>query len=322
MSVKEIVAAINAERPDITSVYFVGCGASMSELFPGKYFLEANSRKLRVSIYTANEFNYSPPVSVDESAIVITCSLSGNTPETVAASKKAMALGASVISVTHIDGSPLALASHYQIIHGFEESYAAKMEKMTCVLALAAEILNTYEGYAHYEAMQDGLSKIYGLIETAVSSSLPAAKAFAESYKDMPILYVMSSGAAQMVSYSFSNFLMMEMQWINSCSFHDGEFFHGPFEIVDKDVPYLLLMNDGPTRPMDSRALTFLQRFDAKVTVLDAKDFGLSSHIDKSVLEYFNPMLISGVLRIYAEQLAIVRNHPLTKRRYMWKLEY
>lgn len=322
MTVKEIVASIKAERPDITSVYFVGCGASMSELFPGKYFLEANSKRLRVSIYTANEFNYSTPVSADESAIVVTCSLSGTTPETVAASKKAMELGAAVISVTHIDGSPLALASHYQIIHGFEENYAAKMEKMTNVLALAAEILNTYEGYAHYDALQDGLSKIYDLIETAVSSSLPAAKTFAENYKDMPILYVMSSGASQMVSYSFSSFLMMEMQWINSSSFHDGEFFHGPFEMVDKDVPYLLLMNDGPTRPMDSRALTFLQRFDAKVTVLDAKDFGLSSHIDKSAAEYFNPILICGVLRIYAEQLAIVRKHPLTKRRYMWKLEY
>ena len=322
MTVKEIVSAIKAERPSITSICFVGCGASMSELFPGKYFLEANTRKLRVSIYTANEFNYSPPVSVDGSAIVVTCSLSGTTPETVAASKKAMDLGAAVISVTHIDGSPLALASHYQIIHGFEASYAAKMEKMTSVLALSAEILNAYEGYAHYDTMQDGFSKIYDLIETAVSMSLPAAKAFAESYQDMPILYVMSSGATQMVSYSFSSFLMMEMQWIPSSSFHDGEFFHGPFEIVDQDVPYLLLMNDGPTRPMDSRALTFLKRLGAKTTVLDAKDFGLGSHIDKSVVEYFNPMLISGVLRIYAEQLAAIRNHPLTKRRYMWKLDY
>lgn len=322
MTVKEIVSAIKTEHPDITSVFFVGCGASMSELFPGKYFLEANSRKLRVSIYTANEFNYSTPVSVDESAIVVTCSLSGTTPETVAASNKAIKLGASVISVTHIEGSPLAMASHYQIIHGFEKNYAAKMEKMGSVIALAAEILNVYEGYEHYDAMQDGLTKIYDLIETAVSTSMPAAKTFAENYKDIPILYVMSSGAAQMVSYSFSSFLMMEMQWINASSFHDGEFFHGPFEMVDKDVPYLLLMNDGPTRPLDSRALTFLQRFDAKLTVLDAKDFGLSSHIDNSVVEYFNPMLISGVLRIYAEQLAVVRNHPLTKRRYMWKLDY
>ena len=39
MNVKEIVAAIKAEKPEITSVYFVGCGASQSDLYPGKYFL-------------------------------------------------------------------------------------------------------------------------------------------------------------------------------------------------------------------------------------------------------------------------------------------
>ncbi|UPM54651.1 hypothetical protein [Gottfriedia acidiceleris] len=55
---------------------------------------------------------------------------------------------------------------------------------------------------------------------------------------------------------------------------------------------------------------------------MDAKDFGLGSVIAKEVVDYFNPILISGVLRVYAEQLAKVRNHPLTKRRYMWKLEY
>jgi fructoselysine 6-phosphate deglycase len=47
----------------------------------------------------------------------------------------------------------------------------------------------------------------------------------------------MSSGASMEVAYSTSICLMMEMQWVNSGSFHSGEFFHGPFEIVDKDVP-------------------------------------------------------------------------------------
>ena len=132
----------------------------------------------------------------------------------------------------------------------------------------------------------------------------------------------MSSGACHEEAYAFSICLLMEMQWMNSGSFHDGEFFHGPFEIVDKDVPFILLMNEGKTRALDSRALDFLNRFGAKVTVLDGKDFGLGSELHKSVADYFNPIVLSAVLRVYAEQLAIVRNHPLTKRRYMWKLEY
>ena len=322
MTPKQIIEAIKEEMPVVKSVYFVGCGASKAELYPGKYFLDANSKTLRVGYYTANEFLHATPVAVDETAIVITCSLSGTTPETVAASKKAMELGAKVIAVTHVENSPLAKNAHYVIVHGFEKNYAAKLEKMTNVLGLAVEILNQYEGYAHYDEMQDAFGKIYDLIEKAVSFVVPSAKNFAEEYKDAPVIYVMSSGATQEVAYAFSICLLMEMQWVNSGSFHDGEFFHGPFEIVDKDVPFILLMNDGRTRALDSRALDFLNRFQAKTTVLDGKDFGLGSELSSAVAEYFNPMVLNAVLRVYAEQLAIVRCHPLTQRRYMWKLEY
>ena len=322
MEPKQIIEAIKKEVPAAKSVYFVGCGASKAELYPGKYFLEANARNIRVGHYTANEFLHATPVAVDETAIVVTCSLGGTTPETVAASKKAMELGAKVIAVTHVDGSPLAKNAHYVILHGFEKNYAAKLEKMTNVLSLAVEILNQYEGYDRYNDMQTAFGKIYDLIEKAVSFVVPAAKNFAEDYKDAPVVYVMSSGATQEVAYAFSICLLMEMQWGNSGSFHDGEFFHGPFEIVEKDVPFILLMNEGRTRALDSRALDFLNRFQAKTTVLDGKDFGLASEVPASVAEYFNPMVLSAVLRVYAEQLAIVRNHPLTQRRYMWKLEY
>lgn len=322
MEPKQIIESIKETVPVVKSVYFVGCGASKAELYPGKYFLEANSREIRVGHYTANEFLHAVPAAVDETAVVITCSLGGTTPETVAASKKAMELGAKVIAVTHAEDSPLAKNAHYVIVHGFEKSYAAKLEKMTNVLSLAVEILNQYEGYDHYDAMEEAFGKIYGLIEKAVSFVLPSAKVFARDYADAPVIYVMSSGAAQEVAYAFSICLLMEMQWINSASFHDGEFFHGPFEIVDKDVPFILLMNDGRTRPLDSRALDFLNRFQAKTTVLDGKDFGVGSELPSAVAEYFNPMVLTAALRVYAEQLSIVRCHPLTKRRYMWKLEY
>ena len=239
-----------------------------------------------------------------------------------AAAKLAREKGAKVIAITHKADSPLAANADYTIVHGFEKNYAAKLEKMNNVLMLAVEVLNQYEGYDQYEDMVTGYNKIYDAIENAVSYVTPSARAFAEAYKDAPVIYVMSSGATAKVAYSFSICLLMEMQWINSGSFHDGEFFHGPFEIVDKDVPFLLFMNEGRTRAMDSRALDFLNRFEAKTTVVDAKDYGLTSYVPSSVAEYFSPMLITGVVRVYAEQLAIVRNHPLSQRRYMWKLEY
>lgn len=319
---KEIIAKIKAERPQIRSLYFVGCGASSAEQYPAQYFMDCNAKVIRTGFYTANEFNYAAPAALDETAIVIACSLGGTTPETVESARMSREKGAKVIAVTHDGSSPLAQNADYTIVHGFEASYGAKLEKMTNILMLAVEVLNQYEGCECYEDMVKGAEKIYEAIESAVSFVVPSARKFAQDYKDAPVIYVMSSGASQKVAYAFSICLLMEMQWVNSGFFHDGEFFHGPFEIVDKDVPFILLMNDGRTRKMDSRALDFLQRFEAKTTVVDAKDYGLSSFVPGSVAEYFNPMILSAVLRVYAEQLAIVRNHPLSQRRYMWKLEY
>ena len=51
-----------------------------------------------------------------------------------------------------------------------------------------------------------------------------------------------------------------EMQWIHSSAIHSGEYFHGPFEITDKDVPFIMMMSTGRTRALDQRALDFLQQ--------------------------------------------------------------
>ena len=181
MTPKQIIEAIKAERPEINTLFFVGCGASSAEQYPAQYFMDCNARKIRTSFYTANEFNYATPVSLDETAIVIACSLGGTTPETVAAAKLSQEKGAKVIAVTHDGNSPLAKNADYVIVHGFEKDYAAKLEKMNNILMLAVEVLNQYEGYDHYEDMVKGSENIYAAIEDAVSYSLTPAKAFAEA---------------------------------------------------------------------------------------------------------------------------------------------
>ena len=87
---KRIVSEV-LKTHQITHVAFVGCGASMSELYPAKYFLANNTRTLNVQIFTANEFNYDTPAWLGEHTFVITCSLGGGTPETVHANEVAKA---------------------------------------------------------------------------------------------------------------------------------------------------------------------------------------------------------------------------------------
>lgn len=159
MTIQEIVTRIRKDYPDINSVFFVGCGASQSDLYPAKYFLARNAKRLRTELIVANEFNYDPPVTAGKESIVITCSLGGATPETVEAAKKARKMGAPVICLSNDADSPLVKNSDYAIVHGFYESYSAKMEKLTKCLELAAEILNQYEGYEDYGDMMEGTKK-------------------------------------------------------------------------------------------------------------------------------------------------------------------
>ncbi|MFV0498416.1 MAG: SIS domain-containing protein [Bacilli bacterium] len=319
--VKNIVESV-LKSNKIENVVFVGCGASKSELYPAKYFLNDASKKLRVAHYTASEFNYDTPCWLAKNTVVISASLGGTTPETIEANSVAKKHGAIVISLTNVEGSGLLKEADYSIVHGFSENYAAKLEKMSYAIMLAVEILNQVEGYEHYDLMVEGFNKIFTLAEDSAHMAVGSAKKFAEKYKDVDILYFMSSGASTEVAYSSSICLTLEMQWINSSNFHTGEYFHGPFEITEKDVPFVLMMNDGKTRKIDTRAQDFLHRFDALTAIIDAKDYGLSAHINPKVCTYFNPLIHTAVFRVYAEELSYIRRHPLTKRRYMWKLEY
>lgn len=48
----------------------------------------------------------------------------------------------------------------------------------------------------------------------------------------------------------------------------------------------------------------------------------LASATSSDVATYFNPLLHTAVFRVFAEELSFIRQHPLSKRRYMWKIEY
>ena len=70
-------------------------------------------------------------------------------------------------------------------------------------------------------------------------------------------------------------FLFMEMQWINSGCIHSGEYFHGPFEVTDYDVPFMLVKSIGHTRHLDERVENFAKKFTEDLLVLDQKDLDL-----------------------------------------------
>lgn len=324
MNMKNIIEEIIANKKEvggIKQVYYVACGGSYGAFYPAKTFLETEATDIKVGIYNSNEFVHNTPKAFGKNSVLIVASHKGNTPETVKAAEIGKKAGVPVIALTWIADSPITGHADYIVDYAFGDDKDIAGEKTIVALMTAVEILNQTEGYENYDKFLDGVSKIDRIVKSACKHVEKRALTFAKNHKDDSVIYTMASGAGYGAAYMESICIFMEMQWINSSSIHSGEYFHGPFEITDAEIPFVIQVSEGSTRPLDERALKFLNQYAKRVEVIDAKELGLSK-IDSSVVDYFNHTLFNNIYPVYNKALADERQHPLTTRRYMWKVEY
>ncbi|MBN9251214.1 MAG: SIS domain-containing protein [Mesorhizobium sp.] len=310
-----------AARESVTDIFFVACGGSYAHMLPNQYIVEREAKAIIGNALNAAEFKARAPKRLGKNSIVIACSHSGTTPETVEAVKIARAAGALTISLTHDLGSPLDQESEFTVSYVHAPMTMSPIHSAAVLQRLTFGILKVREGNTKADDFDKGLAAFPALAEKLVADQRDKVAEFAETHKREAIIYTMASGANFGQAYSFSICLLQEMQWVHSAAIHAGEYFHGPFEITDFDVPFIHLMGLGPSRVMDERALAFAKKYSKRLTVLDARDLGVTS-LPESVSEYLAPLVFSPVLRAYADKLSEAKGHPLTVRRYMWKMEY
>ena len=146
-------------------------------------------------------------------------------------------VGAVSVTLTGKEQSPLGEQGDYVFYYGDEPKYHYSTGSMAIALQFAIELVQQIEGYDHYEEIQNGFTIIDDVIGKARNYALPGALEFAKTHKNEPVIHVMASGANYNVAYTTTTCILMECQWIHSNPIHCGEFFHGPFEVVDKEVP-------------------------------------------------------------------------------------
>ena len=321
---KALVKTLVAKAVDgvqMSEVFLVACGGSLVDLYPAKFFLASESLLLRTELYTANEFVHAVPKVLGNRSVVIVCSHSGGTPESVEAVKVAKAAGSLTVTLTHKKSSDIADFSDYNVVYEWGDESSVQNNPMAITLALCLEIFQQSEGYAHYNEFQEALLKIDDVVAAARNKVVERVVTFGETFKNEKMFYTLSSGASFGHAYGFAICSLMEMQWLHASAVHSGEFFHGPFEITDKKTNFIVLVNQGRTRPLDKRVIDFLKIYAKNYVIIDAKELGIGV-LPKSVVEFFNPILFYSVLCDYREALAKIRNHPLETRRYMDKVEY
>lgn len=319
---EELIKKIIEEKGKICDVYFTACGGSLVDLYPGYYFLNAESETAHAHWLTAKELIVSPSKFLNKNALVILCSHGGNTNETVTAAKLAIEKGASVITMTHNSQSVCANESMNPIVYDWSDDVDEKEKPQGIVMRILNELMHIQEpSYKKYEVIKAGLLKADGIVRAAVKKVQNRTWLFAKAYSEEPFLYIMGSGASFSQAYGFAICSLQEMQWMDCCYLHSGEYFHGPFECTDEVHLYILMLGTGAAREMDERALTFLDKYAKKYEVIDAAELGINE-IDESCSEYFCPMLFYAMSVAYRTALQNRRQHPLDMRRYMGVVEY
>ncbi|CDZ55170.1 SIS domain-containing protein [Neorhizobium galegae] len=319
-AIQSALAAIGT-RGKPNNMYFVACGGSFSQMHAAKYALERESKSIAADTYSSAEFIARNSPRLGKSSVVVLCSKSGDTPETVAAARFAKERGAYTIGLTAKGDSPLAQAVDTRLDYDATPDASSADIPSAIVLRVAFGVLAKFEANAKYDAVIAGLAKLPAILATAQAQHREATLAWAQERKRETVMYTMASGSNYGVAYLWACCILQEMQWIHSQAIHSGEYFHGPFEITDFDVPFVLLKGLGDCRNMDQRALDFAGKYSNKVLEIDANGFDFEG-VDEGVREYLTPFVFLPLLRAYAVALSEARGHPLTVRRYMWKMEY
>lgn len=302
----------------VENVFLVGCGGSLAVMTPLKYVMEVNS-KLPAYEYNASEFINLKPKQFTDKSLVILSSYTGTTKETVAAAKLAKETGAATIGFTGEANSPLGQTVDYVFANAAKNGVTDS--KLIMLYQIVFNLIKHTDNYDRYDEMMNALATLPDNMVNIKKLAEEKAEKFAEDYKDADFFMALGAGAVWGETYSYAICILEEMQWIKAQPVHAGEFFHGSFEIVQEDTNLLVFQGEDLTRPLLDRVVTFANKYTKNMVLIDTKDYPLNG-VPEDLRGYFSPFVISAVLDRFSENLASVRNHPLSTRRYMTKVEY
>ena len=314
--VEQQVAAFveRALTPTTKTVYLVGCGGSLFTFAPMRFLLERSP--IPAATYNADEFILRRPANLGPDSIVIASSSNGATPETARAVEFARAAGAPVLVVTTDSKSVVAQAGTDIVLHRGVES------KQLLLALIAFALLRAQDVAPDYDEVVAAFRSSSEAFEQSVHELDDQLRAIAADFTAEPVVYVLGSGPVEGAAQTFAACYLQEMQNKHAVASGSGEFLHGAFEVIDGNVPVLVLMGEDATRPMGERVNVFLNRYNKRNHVLDAASLtlpGVSASMRPMIGAF---VLSSAIIARLAQHFEFFSGRTLTDRHYMWKVQY
>lgn len=267
----------------VDEIVILACGTSFHAGMVARYALESLAR-IRVSVELASEFRYREPV-LQPNTLVIAISQSGETADTLAATREARRLGAKALAICNVMESSLTRECDATIYtHAGPEIGVASTKAFTTQLA-ALYLFAIYFGQLRGALSEErtskllrGLREVPGHMEACIAQ-YGAIRAFAPKYSDAHSFLFLGRGYQYPIALEGA-LKLKEISYIHAEGYAAGEMKHGPIALIDEALPVVVI---APNNAHFEKALSNLEEVRARGGKVLAVTSGDTAHIQQAV---------------------------------------
>ncbi len=217
-------------------IVIVACGSAYHVGVVAKYALEQLTR-IPVEVDVASEFRYRHPI-IDDKALVLIISQSGETADTLAAMREAKRLGARTLSIVNVVGSSIANESDDvlytwagpEIAVATTKAYSTQIAVVYLLALYLADLLGTISP-EKYESYLADLQKLPEQIEAVLQNREHIQYFASRNFNAKDIFFI-----GRNIDYALSlegSLKLKEISYIHSEAYAAGELKHGTISLVE-----------------------------------------------------------------------------------------
>ena len=313
----EIRSALEKEISNgLENVFFAGAGGVNFLMQPAARLLQTNST-FPTFVEMAAELVNSGSQHLGEKSLVIFPTVSGTTKEAVAALEFVRAKGARVLTLTAKADTPLAEQADINFTNFCADDTSSENFYLQSLL-IALSIMSIRGEIDDFDRIVGELEQLPAQLVEVKRAFEPRAEAFAKEIKDEQHHIMTGAGSTWFEAWYYGMCILEEMQWIWTRPVHASDFFHGTLELLEEDTSVWLIKGEDEQRPLADRVERFATTVTKKLRVFDSKEFALEG-ISDDVRALISPVVIAAAFERLSMHLQVVRDHPLTTRRYYKK---
>lgn len=278
ISLLELKSLAADEIRSLDRIIVVACGTASYAGEIARYSIEKWA-KIPTTVELAHEFRYRDPL-LTARTLVVAISQSGETMDTLMATRYAKEHGAKVLAICNTQGATLARESDAVIYtHAGPEVAVASTKALTAqmiaVYLLALHLSDVRESLAPKELAQLGkeLLRLPAKV-TEVLESLGEVTKLAKKMKDARTVLFLGRNVGFPVAMEGA-LKLKELAYIHAEGFAAGELKHGPIALIEQDQPVIVIL-PSPSDPLHPKVISNIQEIKARgatvVAIAEAGD--------------------------------------------------